>query len=403
VASILSVIMGTSHFHKQILLAVFATCARYSVIGVRVDDEEQSRNNMVADTKLATAADCANVKDWNFAFASVTQNNLGGAGPDTGKEEIRYAGVADGIDLILTTDATYVVNPKVKSYDSGWAAGKTADGTGNNGINGKFGQVNVKGNTDVKMKFTLVDEGTDTPVEVSPNQKVFFSVYDLDNGNGNEFVDFTTPVDSHKVTSTTTVHLTGSDAHVQATAGRDGNDEDNPSDPLAMTQVQKDSAIQITYIGRNTWGMTFGETGNTKQKGGRNLLFAGRAEGDCPAGQVVDPPGFCTAGIEGMIKGGGKVCCPDKCGFTTASGAPTLPKFSGAPHSCGGPACDKGTDGNRQMERYNDCCIGKPIVDGNVRASITASYGIVSKGRFCTGLGTDAPPCINRLSKLSDR
>jgi hypothetical protein len=383
--------MVSSSFHKHILLAVFASCAGYSVIGVRLDEDS------------ANGADCSNVKDWNFAFANVSQNNLGGLGPDQGKKEIRYAGVSDGMDLILTTDATYVVNPKVKTYDSGWAAGKTADGTGNNGINGKFGQVNVKGNSNVKMIFTLVEADTDTPVEISPNQKVFFSVFDLDNYNGKEFVDFTTPVDSYRATSTTTAKITGNNAHLQATGGRTGNDEDNPSDPLAMTQVQKDSAIWVTYIGRNTWGMTFGETGNTKQKGGRNLLFAGRAEGDCAPGPVVDPPGFCTAGIEGMIKGGGKVCCPDKCGFTLASGEPTLPKFSGAPNSCGGPACDKGPDGQRQMERYNDCCVGKPIVDGNVRASINASYGIVSKGRFCTGLGTDAPPCINRLSKQSDR
>jgi len=362
-------------------------------VGVRFDDEDEAE----------TAPDCTNVMDWNFAFATVTQNNLGGAGPDSGKEEIRYAGVANGVDLILTTDSAYTVNPKVKDYDSGWAAGKTADGTGNNGINGKFGQVNVKGNTEVKMKFTLVEEGTDTPVEVSPKQTVFFSVYDMDTGKGYEFVDFTTPVDSHSVTPTTTAKLTGTDAHLQATAGRRGTDEDNPSDPMAMTKVQKDSAIWITYIGRNTWSLTFGEKGNEKGKGGRNLLFAGRAEGHCKAGPIVDPPGFCTAGIEAMIKGGGKVCCPDKCGFTTASGAPTLPKFSGAPNSCGGPACDKGPDGQRQMERYNDCCVGKPIVDGNVRASINASYGIVSKGRFCTGLGKDAPPCINRLSKQSDR
>ena len=42
-----------------------------------------------------------------------------------------------------------------------------------------------------------------------------------------------------------------------------------------MDQVQLDSAIWITYKGRNTWGMTFGEKGNEKGKGGRNLMFAG--------------------------------------------------------------------------------------------------------------------------------
>merc|ERR1711935_106675 len=30
----------------------------------------------------ATAEDCANVKDWNFFHSTVTQNNLGGVGPN---------------------------------------------------------------------------------------------------------------------------------------------------------------------------------------------------------------------------------------------------------------------------------------------------------------------------------
>merc|ERR1711869_86324 len=65
-----------------------------------------------------------------------------------------------------------------------------------------------------------------------------------------------------------------------------------------MTQVQKDSAVWITHKGRNTWGLTFGEKGNTSKKkpGGRNLLFAGRAQGDCPPGPVAPPPGACDNG-----------------------------------------------------------------------------------------------------------
>jgi len=94
-----------------------------------------------------------------------------------------------------------------------------------------------------------------------------------------------------------------------------GIDADNPTDPLDMTQLHLDSAVWITYKGRNTWGMTFGEKNKPKGKGGRNLMFAGRAEGDCPPGDVPPPPGACPpGGIEGMIRGGGRVCCPDACG-----------------------------------------------------------------------------------------
>jgi len=350
---------------------------------------------------------CSNVMDWNFFNAKVTENNLGGVGPDSGAKEIRYSGVANGMDLVLTTDDDYAVNPKVKAYE---IDGDTVmlDGAGNNGINGKFGQVNVKGNTDVKLTFTLVEEGSNTPADVAPEQTIFFSVYDLDTdgpGKGYEFVDFTTPVDSYSVTKGTTCQMKGNKEHLYATARRKGNNDDNPTDPLHMTQTQKDSAIWITFKGRNTWGMTFGEKGNKSGKGGRNLLFAGRAEGDCPPGPVAPPPGACdthTNGIEGVIAGGGRVCCPDKCGGS-AWGGPD--RYFEAPYACGGPKCDKGADGKRDPYRYENCCVGKPVSGGTKKSTIDAPYGIVSQKRFCShgvlgGLGDDAPPCINKLTKV---
>lgn len=373
-----------------------------------------------------TAADCSNIKDWTFFNAQVTDNNLGGVGPNntSGAQEIRYSNVADEIDLVLSIDTThqakpYVTNPTCKDAagnkcvigkDAGCPKPGMTCGDDNNGFSGKFGQVNVKGGTSVAMKFTLVDAGTENPVDIAPGQTVFFSVFDFDSSivGAHEYVDFTTPLDSHRTTPTTTVKLTGDDKHLYAQSGRQGDDSDNPTDPLNMTQLQLDSAVWVTYTGRNTWGMTFGESGNPKGKGGRNLMFAGRAEGDCPPGPAPFPKGACDTGLEGMIKGGGRVCCPVECGQTGK-----WEKWAGAPNACAGPGCDKGPDGVRNDNRYQDCCLGKPIIFGNDKAKIDVAYdknrnppepyGIVHKRRFCTSLtpdpGTDGPPCINKLSR----
>jgi len=373
-----------------------------------------------------TAADCSNIKDWTFFNAQVTDNNLGGVGPNktSGAQEIRYSNVADEIDLVLSIDTThqakpYVTNPTCKDAagnkcvigkDAGCPKPGMTCGDDNNGFSGKFGQVNVKGGTSVAMKFTLVDAGTENPVDIAPGQTVFFSVFDFDSSivGAHEYVDFTTPLDSHRTTPTTTVKLTGDDKHLYAQSGRQGDDSDNPTDPLNMTQLQLDSAVWVTYTGRNTWGMTFGESGNPKGKGGRNLMFAGRAEGDCPPGPAPFPKGACDTGLEGMIKGGGRVCCPVECGQTGK-----WEKWAGAPNACAGPGCDKGPDGVRNENRYQDCCLGKPIIFGNDKAKIDVAYdknrkppepyGIVHKRRFCTSLtpdpGTDGPPCINKLSR----
>jgi len=196
-----------------------------------------------------------------------------------------------------------------------------------------------------------------------------------------------------------------------------------------MTDVQKKRAIWMIYEGTNTWTMTFGEMGNPSGKAGRNLLFAGRADGACPPGPVAPPPGACEVGIEGMIKGGGRVCCPKEC---DGSGGDEWVKHADAPNHCGGPACDKspfgeqgangkpilgglpGKDGKggRTQVRYDNCCIGKPVEFGTDKARITATYGIVKNAgadqKFCRGSldpvgGTKSPPCVNKLPGVSDR
>jgi len=176
-------------------------------------------------------AACANVKDWNFFNAELTVNNLGGAGPNLSghdAEEIRYSNVADEIDLVLTIDEAhqarlrpYVTNPTckdnaeprpnkcVKGVDAGCPKDGMTCGVDANGMNGKFGQVNVKGGTEVALKFTLVDAGTTDPVFIADNQKVFFSVFDLDNGGDKnptqEYLKLTTEPMEHYMSTPTEV------------------------------------------------------------------------------------------------------------------------------------------------------------------------------------------------------
>jgi len=180
-------------------------------------------------------------------------------------------------------------------------------------------------------------------VEVAPEQTVFFSVYDLDSAargspGSFEYVNFTTPVDSWGVTDTSTVQVTGDNNHLSAKSGRTGTGEDNPTDPMQMTQLQKDSAVRITYKGKNTWGMTFGENAPKKAKGGRNLLFAGRAEDDCPQAsqqavqqavqQAAQQAAMCSSGISNAK---GTVCCAKSCGSCGGSGCSKRP---GGPDKC---------------------------------------------------------------------
>jgi hypothetical protein len=253
-------------------------------------DFSQTPSTTSATTDLATTSattdlgatdadwNCTDVMDWNFYGSKILQNNLGGKGPNLkDKQEIRYGSVYTKgnvkADLVVTTVGPYV--PKT---------------TAHNGLNGLFGVINIKSNTAAQFKFQLVQEGTETPIDIGSDEKILFSVYDLDNGkktNQHEYVKFTTPVASHAVTTPTTVQVSGNDGDgtLYAQSGRYGEGSDNPANPLEMTQIAEESKVSVTYVGKASWTIVFGDKNDA---GGRNVLFAGRSQGDCACIGVSD-------------------------------------------------------------------------------------------------------------------
>jgi len=97
---------------------------------------------------------------------------------------------------------------------------------------------------------------------------------------GHEFIEFITPTYSHSLEPETTVICTGSgaDGTLYAESNRVGTGADNPTDPLAMTALQLNSRISVTYKGKSGWTVMMG---NSILKGGRNTLFGGRSENNC--------------------------------------------------------------------------------------------------------------------------
>jgi hypothetical protein len=234
---------------------------------------------------------CTNVLDWNFYNATVAQNNLGGQGPNFADPPvIRYSGVgrsADGqqIDMVVSVD-----------MQSGIGGPYHAHNSEHNGIwnNGSFGQINMQSTTSTLFNFQLVEGGTDTPFDIKPTEKILFSVYDFDRSHfdhdeEHEYAQFVTPVASHSVSPNTTVKLSGNDTDgtLFVSSTRWGDIEDNPTNPLNMSQIALDSKISVTYVGKSSWKVLMGDT-DGNPLGGRNLLFAGRSQGDCACMGISD-------------------------------------------------------------------------------------------------------------------
>jgi len=113
----------------------------------------------------------------SFAGASVLQNNLGGWGPDSGVEELRFGGTpsagtsstGESFDIVITTD-----QPDYKGYPIG--------GSKTNGLWGPdFGVIYTTAVEDAgvetNFKFSFVKPGTNIPVTLS---EVHMTVFDID-------------------------------------------------------------------------------------------------------------------------------------------------------------------------------------------------------------------------------
>lgn len=89
-----------------------------------------------------------------LSLTSVSNSNLGGLGPDSGEQNMRFAklGKVNGVDVDLTVTIT---NDDYTPFT-----------VGNNGLTGSLGTVNLQANTKAELDFALVESDTGKAVAV---------------------------------------------------------------------------------------------------------------------------------------------------------------------------------------------------------------------------------------------
>jgi hypothetical protein len=128
------------------------------------------------------------------ASGIANHSNLGGLGPDTGSEELRFSriGHTNGryVDLsIVVLDTAQTVEALSASpYAHLWTfdytdAPYTAANAMNNGCSGLFGQVNVRLGTSVTLELQFRDHYSNALVELPAFRLSFFDVDSWNNGN----------------------------------------------------------------------------------------------------------------------------------------------------------------------------------------------------------------------------
>jgi len=214
---------------------------------------------------------------FDFATTTLTANNLGGSGPLTGAEEIRYSRIGTtsaGVvfDLVITALSQYeskLPNPSGLTNAFGILNMLPAGGGSFVPPTVRASAASFSGTTD--FKFSFMSPGTNTPVVVS---EVHMAIFDLDKegftgsteiGSSKGYRGYVTDV------APTVVASRLDDGRTKFTAAL--ANIPNPTDPNALTTAQRRNAVMYFYKDVSSFELTWGMEGAVASAP-RNLFFA---------------------------------------------------------------------------------------------------------------------------------
>jgi len=201
-------------------------------------------------------------------LSNIVQNNLGGLGPDTGAEEIRYSNAIDidgrKLDVVLTALGEYKTPKPEKNGNS--PAG--------------FGKFTMKTKSSTNFKFQFVDSETGEPVGVKDLALTF---YDLDQAKKTQQQETITACGAEEVYTTTDTELAHDASGLchSFTSTVRGTGKDNPQRPDDLTKTQAARSVTFEFHSRASISFTAEITG--KGKTPRPVLFSFEPQVACGA------------------------------------------------------------------------------------------------------------------------
>jgi len=252
-----SSLQGDDSLYEDCLFDFCLECDDEAAEQFVAEDEDENPDPIC----VAGAPECAPAEVCTEAVKmntlTVSQNNLGGVGPDEGAEEIRYstAAVVNGrkVDLVITTDGDFKTHKASK-----------------NGNSGPFGILNVKCGTSVSINMKVVDSENNQPVTLD---SVALTWYDLDEGKKEKGRATVTACGSTGaiVSENTELTVKREGDCSSSTSSVPGTGKDNPTSPHKLDSVQIARAVTLPFKGVSEWSSTLSLAKGYK---GRNFLFA---------------------------------------------------------------------------------------------------------------------------------
>jgi len=186
----------------------------------------------------------------------VASSNLGKQGPDKDAEEgIIYDVTSHNLGDELQGKKLQVhihslkemaVDEDKTEYDDKYEPA-FKKGSFVNGVHGKFGCINIKQGTSLKLRAHVYDVEKEEDIEL-PHALISF--FDIDAGKqSNHSVEFVTVggYSAYYLSNETELDHTTEGDFVTFTATKEGTGDDNPKDPMELTKEQKDKAVTVEF------------------------------------------------------------------------------------------------------------------------------------------------------------
>jgi hypothetical protein len=222
---------------------------------------------LTTTTKSQTIGECGGDVELDFGKANLTHHNLGGLGPDSGLEGMRFAGIGkhngQEFDLLVTST----------NFSSDFAPFS--------GLYGKFVFLFINRVTSVHLRFQILQTGTTSPFKLP---KFYFTFYDIDADSDSKGEEKLTVSGLHRhiVSPNLDLVISRSDGQVsfQGTKlfGANGSFTE-PTDPEVMTTAQQNAAVTLLFLDTAEFVAVFESLpGTTAGLVADDLYFSGKSQ-----------------------------------------------------------------------------------------------------------------------------
>jgi len=215
----------------------------------KVPMEEEQMEEIVEPEPECIGSECDPILDCEndlvLNLGTVRHSNLGGVGPDSGAETLRYGNVGElngrSFDLV------------VRDVGGSYSSRKPS----RNGVSGELGSIAVNSGSSVTLEFQAVFPDTGELVLVD---NLGFTVLDIDQGKKGKSSEKVEVCGSKTAIVSRTCELDVAETSSGCksfTATTPGTGADNPNSPIGLTAQQADRAVSFGFVGVSSFQATF--------------------------------------------------------------------------------------------------------------------------------------------------